>query len=464
MVALCIGLASVVVTVYFTLMSPTVIARWTGYSYPAIVGVMVLAWVAFAFMLARPGLIGERLLAWPMLAAWNVLFVLMLVLTIVPHQVALPAEQQAFPFYVPDASPWWQIPLYVMLILSPVVFADFVVYARELSAEGPSMRQLGGGFALAALLLLVMVFLQVFTTIYDYARPIGPLFRDRFWLVYLLAGLGLALPVWLVGSKEVGPAGRRAQPAVPLRQPRREQRRETMHSGEETLHSGEETMRFVVRAAGGLAIVTGLALLLTAGRGPGPIVERDAARHDIQHPAGVRQGRQYSAAGSARAIRRVQPDVLGVEESDTARVANGNTDAVRYFADNLGMYSYYGPSTTAGTFGIALLSKYPIVQAATFYLYSTGEQTACIQAVIAANGAFYNVFVTHLGNGGPMVQLIDVLNWVDGASNVILMGDFNFEPSTPQYTLASRTLADVWLVRWPDGRQLTGPGGKGAST
>ena len=83
---------------------------------------------------------------------------------------------------------------------------------------------------------------------------------------------------------------------------------------------------------------------------------------------------------------------------------------MRYFADNLGMYSYYGPSTTAGTFGIALLSKYPIVQAATFYLYSTGEQTACIQAVIAANGAFYNVFVTHLGNGGPMVQLIDVLN------------------------------------------------------
>ena len=267
-VALCIGLASVVVTVYFTLMSPTVIARWTGYSYPAIVGVMVLAWVAFVFMLARPGLIGERLLAWPMLAAWNALFVLMLVLTIVPHQVALPAEQQAFPFYVPDASPWWQIPLYVMLILSPVVFADFVVYAHELSAEGPSMRQLGGGFALAALLLLVMVFLQVFTTIYDYARPIGPLFRDRFWLVYLLAGLGLALPVWLVGSKEVGPAGRRAQPAVPLRQPRREQRRETMHSGEETLHSGEETMRFVVRAAGGLAIVTGLALLLTAGRAP----------------------------------------------------------------------------------------------------------------------------------------------------------------------------------------------------
>ena len=45
---------------------------------------------------------------------------------------------------------------------------------------------------MAALFLLLMVFFHVFTTVYDYVPVIGPLFRDRFWFVYLLAGLGMA--------------------------------------------------------------------------------------------------------------------------------------------------------------------------------------------------------------------------------------------------------------------------------
>jgi endonuclease/exonuclease/phosphatase family metal-dependent hydrolase len=161
------------------------------------------------------------------------------------------------------------------------------------------------------------------------------------------------------------------------------------------------------------------------------------------------------------AIRKVDPDVLGIEESDTARVANGNVDAVRYFADNLGMYSYYGPSTTVGTFGIALLSKYPIHAPETFFMYSTGEQTAAVWAIIKAQGKTYNVFVTHLGNDGPMIQLKNVLSRVDGGSNVILMGDFNFDPSTPQYALARQTLEDVWLVRWPHGHEIYPTGSEG---
>ena len=101
------------------------------------------------------------------------------------------------------------------------------------------------------------------------------------------------------------------------------------------------------------------------------------------------------------------------------------------------MYSYYGPKTTTGTFGIALLSKFPIEGAHTFFMYSTAEQTAAIQAQITVNGKTYNVFVTHLGNDGPTVQLQDVLKRVDGLPNVVLMGDFNFNPSTAQYGLAT---------------------------
>ena len=48
-------------------------------------------------------------------------------------------------------------------------------------------------------------------------------------------------------------------------------------------------------------------------------------------------------------------------------------------------------------------------------------------------GKTYNVFVTHLGNGGPPIQQAEVLDLVRGEENVILMGDFNFTPDTQQY-------------------------------
>ena len=124
--------------------------------------------------------------------------------------------------------------------------------------------------------------------------------------------------------------------------------------------------------------------------------------------------------GQLEVIRRVDPDILGLQESDTARIANGNVDAVRTFADRLDMHSYYGPTTTTGTFGIALLSKYPIENPQTFFMYSEGEQTATIQAEITVDARRYQVFVTHLGNGGPIFQLEDMLHLHHSFSGQIL--------------------------------------------
>ena len=193
---LCIGLVSVIILIYFAFANPMVIARWTGYSFLAILSVLVAALLGFALSFSSRWM--PRVLSRPTILIWNGLFVLMLVLTILPHQVRFPASPEGYPLDVSAPSPAGMIPLLLMLLLSPVIFVDFMLYARELSAQGASVRQLGGGFALAALFLLVMIFLHVFTTIYDYAAPIGPLFRDRFWLVYLIAGLALALPMLLV--------------------------------------------------------------------------------------------------------------------------------------------------------------------------------------------------------------------------------------------------------------------------
>ena len=173
-----------------------VVARWTGYSYPAIVITLLVVLVLFTSAV-RSKRIVSRMAGWLVLL-WNGLFVLFLVLTIWPHQVPLPAAPQLYPIDPPAVSPLAEVFLFLMLVFAPVLFVDFMLFARQISLERPSLRQMGLGFSIASVFVLFMVFFQVFTTIYDYAPIVGPLFRDRMWLVYLLVGLGLFLPLLLL--------------------------------------------------------------------------------------------------------------------------------------------------------------------------------------------------------------------------------------------------------------------------
>ena len=163
----------------------------------------------------------------------------------------------------------------------------------------------------------------------------------------------------------------------------------------------------------------------------------------------IQQG--YSADGKRsyaeqlEVIRSLKPDIVGLQETDVARFSGGNADVVRSIAEGLKMYSYYGPRTVTGTFGIALLSSYPIENPRTFFMYSQGEQTAAIEAQISVNGKPYTILVTHLGNGGPIIQQEQVLARLEGAHNVIAMGDFNFNLASPQYALTLKTLDDAWV-------------------
>jgi endonuclease/exonuclease/phosphatase family metal-dependent hydrolase len=421
---LAIGLASVLLMIYFAFASPTVIARWTGFSYPAIVITLVTALAVFGYLLGS-----EHFSVWltrRAILGWNVFFVALLALTILPHQIAFPSSPDAYPLAASAASPLAAIFPFLMLVLSPILFIDFILLLREISWEKPSLPQLGGSFAGAALFFLLLVFFHVFTTIYDYAPVIGPFFRDRFWFVYLLVGLGMGLPLLLV------------------------------RKGAFSLGKPENASPFTLFALGTLALLSAIALYRTAAK-PVPPQSGDTLKimtFNIQQ--GFDQAGNKNLEAQVAAIREVDPDLLGLQESDTARVANGNDDAVRYFADQLDMYSYYGPTTTTGTFGIALLSKYPIQNPTTFFMYSTGEQTATIQAGIRTEDRTYQVFVTHLGNDGPVFQVEDLLTRIQGEENVIAMGDFNFRPATEQYALMTQALEDAWLLKWPGGKEIPG--------
>jgi endonuclease/exonuclease/phosphatase family metal-dependent hydrolase len=426
---LCLGTVSALVLCYFAFTSPTVIARWTGASYLLITAILSAVLFLFALLLvARPELLAA--LRPRVVLLWNALFVLALVLTILAHQVGFPAEAGAYPLPEPPVTWLHHVPLVLMLLLSPVILVDFGLFGQALIAGKPSSRALAGAFSVAALYLVIMVFAQVFTTVYDYIPVVGPFFRDKFWLVFLAAGIAVTLPVLLAGRGAFRwpEAGGRVGLGMAL--------------------PGLVAL---------IAVVTVAGALFTAARPAAPLPAQTSLTiltYNIQQ--GYSRDGLKNYDGQLDLIREVDPDILGLQESDTARIAGGNADVVRYFADRLDLHSYYGPKTVPGTFGIALLSKYPIENPRTFYMYSEGEQTATIEAQITVGGETFSVFVTHLGNGGPMVQQEAILREVEGKENVILLGDFNFRPDTEQYRLTTGVLADSWLLMWPGGNEDQG--------
>ena len=423
--ALCMGLFSVLVLCYFAFSSPVVIERWTEGNYTAIITIVILAITGFIIVaVARPNLITK--IPSKGILLWNIIFVALLVLTIGLNQIPF-AFLPGYPYFAPETTIFHHIILYAMLILSPIVLFDFVILLRELFRSRPSTRKMGAGFFASSLFSILMIFSAVFTTVWDYIPLVGPLFRDMIWVVFLIIGAFIIWPLLLV-------------------------RKDTFVF---TKISRIKTTRIFKTV--GVIVIIALGTIISCGvlgiPHIRPIADDDTLSilsYNIQQ--GADEPGDLNFDGQRAIIDLLNPDIVGLVESDTARIANGNNDIVRYFSETLGYYSYYGPKTVTGTFGIALLSKYPILNPRTFYMQSKGEQTATIWAQIIIGGTMFNIFVTHLGNYentslGDRTQIVqqeNLLTVTDSKANVVLMGDFNFEPNTEQYNITVAQLYDCW--------------------
>jgi len=98
-------------------------------------------------------------------------------------------------------------------------------------------------------------------------------------------------------------------------------------------------------------------------------------------------------------IGEIQANVIGMVETDTTRLFNGNWDVVEYIAEELHMYSDYGPNTMNETWGCALFSAYPILSSKRIALPSPVGEIAClIDATLNVNGEKVDIVVAHFGN------------------------------------------------------------------
>lgn len=205
--------------------------------------------------------------------------------------------------------------------------------------------------------------------------------------------------------------------------------------------------------AGGGATTAALAVLILVAASPTPLPEPSESEVLTLVSWNVHQGfgnrRALDPALYADVLRSLAPDVVVLQESDTARVSSGGLDIVRYLADALGMRAAYGRS------GVAVLSRFPFAEVDA--THATRERDWFFEAALDVDKTTLWIHGTHLARSRDerAAQTQELLAAAElRAGPRILAGDFNScptptcfssRPSEPVYDTLTQRYADAWV-------------------
>jgi len=426
-----LGLYLVLILIYFAFSAPSVIARWTQASYPLVVGTVSLLSLGWAgLVLLAPGLL-ERITPRGLLV-WNALFTLSLTATLLAQRVPFPPALTSPEVVVGAPTFWQQVPLVFMLLLFPVLFLDVHVLTRRLEG-GLSPSRLVPGVLLGGLLWILLVFAHIFTNVWGYIEPVSPPFRNAFWLPHLLPAAGVCLLAWLARK----PAG-----------------------SESTAQSYPFAWT---------ALLVSLFLVTMIGAWPRPRIQEDSAAKTSLRVM-TYNTQQFNDEAGEKAIdrqvalaRSVSPDVLVLQESDSNRISLNNNDYVRYFAERLGYYSYYGPTPVTGTYGTAILSKFPLENPRSVFIFSDKDETGVAEADVILGGQRFTIFNVHPDSSDPAMLVFaqTLVRRAQGQANAIALGDYNLRDTEEAYQVIDAALVNAWTSVYPskispDGMDMSG--------
>lgn len=418
-IAAALGLFANAAIIYLVLLSPAVVSAWCGADYLLGTALLVVSLVcALGWMAAKPYGPSRSVLL-----LWNGVFVVALVAGIRWNTIVFPATSEAPAVFVGPPS-WRQTaPLYLMLLLAGVVPLNIAALAARCAAGRP--RRYVAPVTLGMAFLTLVTMLLIFTNVWGYVGIAGDYLRNRFYLPFLIAGAGMIAP-WLIPAKR------------------------------------DAASRDNAPSASALPVVGGVALALLAitgvvGRAARPAPADESLRaitvltYNMQQGSALEGDQNYW--GQLARIRAVAPDIIGLQESDVARPSGGHVDAARFFAEALGFYHYYGPNAISGTFGTAIVSRFPLHDPVSFFSYSTTDEIGTAAAVIEAGGRRIAFFNSHpAGRPAAMQAHVDALMAeVRKYDHVIAVGDYNFRESSPYYEKVVGTLTDSWRALYPDG-------------
>lgn len=419
---------------YFVFSAPAVIVRWTEGNYPLIVGavsLLSLGWVGLA--LYRPPLLDR--ISPRLLLAWNILFTLSLTATLLAQRVVFAPTLTSPEVVVGAQAVWQQIPLILMLLLFPVIFVDMRIFLGQMERSAPMPGSLVPGILLGSFALILLIFAHIFTNVWGYIKPISPYFRNTYWLTYFLLSAGASLILWRAQKVKI-----------------------------ESVSASANGLHWVWGAGlGALFLVTAIASL------PGAHVQGpDSGKTSlVAMTMNVQQFNddpgEKSVDRQIALIQRALPDILTLQETDSNRISLNNNDYVRYMAEKLGYYVYYGPTPVTGTYGTTILSKYPLENPRSVFMYSDKDETGVAEAEVTIGGRSFTIYNVHPDSSDPAMVAFakTVLARSKDKPNVLVMGDFNLRDYEEAYKVINSVYTNVWTSVYPtkiskDGIDMSG--------
>lgn len=184
------------------------------------------------------------------------------------------------------------------------------------------------------------------------------------------------------------------------------------------------------------------------------------ATFNIRH--GVGADHRLDLDRVAAAIERTGAEVVCLQEVDRRWGArSGDVDQAGWLAQRLGMDAVYAanveadpvrPGAPPRQYGMATLTAFPVRDSIRTLLDRPlgGEQRGLLDVRLDLDGTPLRVLNTHLEVGSQVERMAQVATIGvvvrTGPHPLVLLGDLNAEPSSPEVGLLTEALADAWTV------------------
>ena len=169
---------------------------------------------------------------------------------------------------------------------------------------------------------------------------------------------------------------------------------------------------------------------------------------------GVGMDKKLDLQRIADVINTERPDFVGLQEVDRGVERTQRKDEIIELAQLTRMEFAFAPNLDyqGGKYGVAILSRFPITSV-DHRMYQNRRETerrGMIRIEVKIDGKVVSFVTTHLdyqyqdGRLFEAEQLLEFLRDVKGP--LIVVGDFNDEPSGTTYKLMSNQFDDAWLT------------------
>lgn len=439
-------LSMLIMLSYFALNSPGIFTRWSEANYTAVITLICISIVSFLIILLWSPSSLFNMPKW-MVFAGNCVFFIFLILGILSNQTSFIANVNASPVIVQPSTFLQKFWIYLACILTFFLYTGLLQILSKPIVKKEKEKQNYGIWLINGFLFVLWIFIFIFTNVWGYVKPVSLWFRGLFWLpfvyigVIFLAILSFSMLRNLKKSKKIDSKKIFIQNS-------------NFWGIKKNLKLALSAVFLILLLTNGIRAFSTESHPIIGNNTDNPLDSITSLRiltYNVQQGANVSGDKNFEQ--QLALIQEINPDLIGLQESDTPKINTGNSDLVRYFADSLNYYVYYGPKTVMQTYGVAILSRYPIQNFYSIYTYGDEDEIGSLFAEVLVGNKTLNVMVNHpAGSADAKAAHTEMmLDQVSGLTNVILMGDFNWREDSMYYSSVTAVYQDSWRTKWPTG-------------